>query len=101
MFVCLVVLVPIENFAPVKECKILTYTRHSWSLSNDVSLACHAYCDTGHPFMMVGQLGGHVTLASVDERLAVELSLPGFFLKLRAAAARILTPNLPHARRTL
>ena len=30
-----------------------TYARHSWPLSNEDSLACHTYCDTGHPFMMV------------------------------------------------
>ena len=33
--------------------QILTYTRHSWPLSILGSLACHAYCDTGHPFIMV------------------------------------------------
>ena len=31
----------------------LTYVRHSWPFSSDDSLACHAYCDTGHPFIMV------------------------------------------------
>ena len=31
----------------------LTYTRHSWSLSSDGSSACHTYCDTRHPFIMV------------------------------------------------
>ena len=33
--------------------QILTYTRHSWPLSSEGSLACHAYCDTGHPFIML------------------------------------------------
>ena len=33
--------------------QILTYARHSWSLSNESSLACHNYCDMGHPFIMV------------------------------------------------
>ena len=32
--------------------QILTYTRHYWSLSSEGSLACHTYCDTGHPFIM-------------------------------------------------
>ena len=32
---------------------ILTYVRHSWSLSSEDSLACHIYCDTGHRFIMV------------------------------------------------
>ena len=30
--------------------QVLTYARHSWQLSGEGSLACHTYCDTGHPF---------------------------------------------------
>ena len=33
--------------------QILTYARHSWPLSSEDSLACHIYCDTDHPFLMV------------------------------------------------
>ena len=33
--------------------QILTYTRHLWPLSKGGSLACHTYCETGHPFTMV------------------------------------------------
>ena len=33
--------------------QILTYARHSWPLSSEGSFACPAYCDTGHPFIMV------------------------------------------------
>ena len=33
--------------------QILKYTRHSWPLSSEDSLACHTYCDTGHPFIMI------------------------------------------------
>ena len=33
--------------------QILTYARHSWPLSSEGSLACHTYCDTDHPFIMV------------------------------------------------
>ena len=33
--------------------QILTYARHSWPLSIEDSLACHNYCDTEHPFIMV------------------------------------------------
>ena len=29
--------------------QILTYASHIWPLSTEGSLACHAYCDTGHP----------------------------------------------------
>ena len=54
--------------------QILINDRHLWPLSSEGSLACHTYCDTGHPFIMV--LRGSVTLAPYAERLAVELSLP-------------------------
>ena len=33
--------------------QIFTFTRHSWPLSSEVTLACHTYCDTEHPFIMV------------------------------------------------
>ena len=33
--------------------QILTNARHSWPLSSEGSLACHTYCDTGHPFIVV------------------------------------------------
>ena len=33
--------------------QILTYVPHTWPLSSEDSLACHTYCDTGHPFIMV------------------------------------------------
>ena len=37
---------------PVKgRLQMLTYTRHSWPFSSEDSLACHTYCDTGHPFI--------------------------------------------------
>ena len=32
---------------------ILTYAWLSWSLSSKGSLACHTYCGTGHPFIIV------------------------------------------------
>ena len=56
--------VPVENFwthiktynmetINEKGLQILTYARHSWPLSNEDFLACHIYCDTGHPLKMV------------------------------------------------
>ena len=33
--------------------QILTDSRHFWQLSSEASLSSHAYCDTGHPFIMV------------------------------------------------
>ena len=33
--------------------QIMTYARPTWQLRSKGSLACHTYCDTGHPFIMV------------------------------------------------
>ena len=33
--------------------QILTYARHPWPSSSVGSLACHTYCETAHPFIMV------------------------------------------------
>ena len=47
--------------SPTRECfthmageglQMFTYARHSWPLSIEGSLACHTYCDTGHPFII-------------------------------------------------
>ena len=54
---------------------------HSWPLSSEGSLACHTYCDTGHPFILVIS-EDPVTLAPIVERLAVKLSLPVFTTKV-------------------
>ena len=35
------------------ELQMFTYARHSWPLSIEGSLACHTYCETGHPFIIV------------------------------------------------
>ena len=38
----------------VKGCKLWSLIgNHGWSLSSEGSLACHTYCDTRHPFIMV------------------------------------------------
>ena len=55
--------------------QILTYVRHLWPLSSEGSLACHAFCDTGHAFIIV--ISEDVCHSHHNaERLAVELSLP-------------------------
>ena len=54
---------------------ILTYTRHSWPSSCEGSLACHTYCDTGHPFLMVISDDPWHSHPNA-ERFTVELSLP-------------------------
>ena len=38
---------------PIKGCKFYTFARHLWPLSSEGSLACHTYCNTGHPFIMI------------------------------------------------
>ena len=64
MFLCLYVslwffcptreIFPHMETLPLREgLQIFSYARHSWPLSSEGSLACHIYCDTGHPFIMV------------------------------------------------
>ena len=71
---------------------------HSWPLSSEGSLACHTYCDTGHPFIMViseDPWYSHLLLS------VWQWSCHYLFLLLRSVAAGMRTPNLPLARRTL
>ena len=62
MLVCLVFFVTFENFShrdvtiTGEGLQILTYARHLWSLSSEGSLACHTYCDMGHPFKIADAL---------------------------------------------
>ena len=59
-------------FRPTGEgLQIMTYTRHSWPLSSEGSLACHTYWDREHPCIMV------IWHTPVFEFLAVELLLLG------------------------
>ena len=62
-----------------KRLQILTYVRQSWPLSSEGSLACHTYCDMGHPFMMSSP-----RIRDSHTCLAQELSLP--VLQLRPTA---------------
>ena len=57
-FVCFEFTVPLfHSFVNVtiigEELQFFTYARDSWPLSSEGFLACHTYCDTGHPFIMV------------------------------------------------
>ena len=79
--------------------QILTYARHLRPLNSEGSLACHTYCDTGHPFIMViSEDPWHSShlLPSVWQ-----WSCHNLFLRLRSVAAGIRIPNLPLAGRTL
>ena len=76
----------------------LTYVRHSWPLSCEGSLACHAYCDTGHLFIMdISEDPWHSHLLPS----VWQWSCHYLFLRLRSVAAGIWTLNLPLAGRTL
>ena len=71
--------------------QILTNIQHSRPLISGGSVACHTYCDTRHPFIMVIS---EDSLHCITERLAVDLSLPVFTTGIR-------TPNLSLAGPTL
>ena len=78
--------------------QILTYARHTWSLSSEGSLTCHNYCDTGLPYIMViseDPWHSHL-LPSVRQWIYQYL-----FLRLGSVATGDRTPDLTHARRTL
>ena len=60
LFVCLFgFIVLLENFSLIwrrplaGEGLLFTYARHSWPFSSEGFLACHTYCDTGHPSIIV------------------------------------------------
>ena len=62
-----------------KGLQMFTYARHSWSLSSEISLACHTYCATYRTSVYKSHLWGPVTLTRIAEHLVVELSLPRWF----------------------
>ena len=74
LFVCLVFFVPFQNFShrdvtiTGQGLQILTYARHLWSLNSEGSLACHTYCDMGHPFKMANALT-HCTSAVASKTM--------------------------------
>ena len=50
--------------------QISTYTRHLWPLSSGGSFACHTYCDTRHPYILL--LGfEHPTFRMRGERFKI------------------------------
>ena len=60
LFVYLEFYVPLETFHSFGDVttageglQIFIYARLSWPLSSEGSLACHMYCDAGHPFILV------------------------------------------------
>ena len=88
-FVCLFVCL-FRIFRPNRE--LFTY-RHSWPLSSEGSLACHSYCDTGHPFIMV--------ISEDPQHTHLLLSVKQWSCHYLSVAAGIRTHNLPLARWTL
>ena len=80
--------------------QILTYSRHSWSLSSEGSLAWNTYYDTGHPFIMVisEDLFHTHTYCRAFRGWAVTAWFNDLGLNV---AAGVRTLNLQLARRTL
>ena len=80
---------------PMKGCKFWPiHSTHGHGALHDGSLACHTYCDTWHPFIMViseDPWHSHL-LPSVWQ-----WSCHYLFLQLRSVSAGIRTPNLPLA----
>ena len=58
--------------------QVLIYARQSWPLSSEGSLACHTYCVTGHPFIMVS---GVVTICFYDLSLSLGFEYTTFRLR--------------------
>ena len=104
VFFCLEFFVPFEIFfhsfgdvtIACEGMQILTYARRFWLLSSEGSLACHTYCNTRHPFIMV-VFGDpwHSHLMAI----IISGAITTCFNDLSVAAA-IRTPNLPLAGRT-
>ena len=96
---CMWSFVPLENFSRIwrrHHCQwgatnfdlcsalMIWCDMHTWPLSSEGSLACHTYCDMGHPFLMVTSEDPWQSHLSIAECLAVELSLGYLFLWLRS-----------------
>ena len=73
--------------------QILPYAQHSWQLNIEVSLACHTYCDMGHPFIIV------ISEDPWDSHLLPSVwqwSCHYLFLRLRSVATGDWTPIPAH-----
>ena len=82
-----------------KGLQILTNARNSWPLSSEGSLACHTYCDTGYPCIMV--ISEDPWHSHIHLLLSIwQWSSHYLFLQLRSVAAGIRTTNLTLVRRT-
>ena len=83
----------------VKGLQILTNARNSWPLSSEGSLACHTYCDTGYPCIMV--ISEDPRHSHIHLLLSIwQWSCHYLFLQLGSVAAGIRTTILTLARRT-
>ena len=90
IFFYLFVFVPLDHFSLISRSHHYRWRAanfflswHSLPMSNEGSLTCHSYCDTGHPVKMV-----------ISEDLRHLLLSPSFF-RPRSVAVGIRTPNLP------
>ena len=76
--------------------QILTYSRHSWPLSHERSLACHGSLWHGAS-VYNGHVRGPMTLAPIFERCAVELSLSVFTIKVSSNYDSNIQPSVHEA----
>ena len=85
------------SLLPVKGYKCPMFGIHClWVVR--ISWACHTYCDTEHPLIIVIS---EDTWHSDQLPSVLAWSCNYLFLRLRVVAVGIRTPNLPLARRTL
>ena len=82
--------------------QILTYAQHSWPLSSDGSLVCHANCDTGHlGIMVISEDLWHIHLLTRAVTTGFyDLGIRGFDSNSQTFCLRGHGSNLLHSRRS-
>ena len=97
LFVCMGFIAPLENFHSYWDVtitgeglQILTYAQRSWTLRSERSSACHTYCGTGYPFIMIiYEDPWHLHLLPSFKQWGCHY----LFLRHRSVAAGNRTPN--------
>lgn len=80
----------------LKDCKVLTYSRHPWPLGSEGSFECHTFCDTGHSFIFSNN-PCHCSL----KPSVCQWNYQYLFYQLMSVVAEIRTPKLLYVKRTL
>ena len=88
-----------DSTIAVEGLQIFTYAQHWWPLSSEGSLACHTYCDTGQPFIMVISEDHLYLWPSIwhwsCHCLFLDLSRPGIEPRFPTCEANALTFKTP------